>query len=88
MIGSFILHVDGVDHLIELHWVDGQPAWMAESSEALKNYLNTVHGYRTNHPDSPGYPYWWEAIQALGPERLTVIKVPPRESTPPPGAVF
>jgi hypothetical protein len=88
MIGRFTLRKGGQEYVVELHWVEGGPAWVVDSSEALEDYLNTLHGYRSTHPDSPGYPYWWEAIHALGRKNITITETPPRVSRPPKGAVF
>jgi hypothetical protein len=87
VIGSFIWHLKGKDHLVELHWVEGGPAWVTDES-GLELYLNVAFPKKTVHPESPGYPYWWQAIEELGQKNVTIIKVPPRQSEPPMGAKF
>jgi hypothetical protein len=85
MIGKFIWHTPVGDYMVELHWVKGEPVWLCDD-EHLEYALNLIHAYDgTNHPDSPGYPYWWEALKG---KKTTVLVTPPREVDPPLGGIF
>lgn len=87
MIGSFTWHLKGKDHLVELHWVEGGPAWVTDDP-GVELYLNVAFPRKTEHPDSPGYPYWGQALKEIGMGNVTIHKVPPRVSRPPKGAKF
>ena len=41
MIGSFTWHLKGKDHLVELHWVEGGPAWVTDDP-GVELYLNVA----------------------------------------------
>lgn len=87
MIGSFTWHLKGKDHLVELHWVEGGPAWVTDDP-GIELYLNVAFPRKTEHPDSPGYPYWGQALAEIGMKNVTIHKVPPRQTRPPKGAKF
>jgi hypothetical protein len=87
VIGSFTWHLKGKDHLVELHWVEGGPAWVTDDP-GIELYLNVAFPEKNAHPDSPGYPYWWQALGEIGMGNVTIHKVPPRVSRPPKGAKF
>ena len=80
--------------LAELHDVEGQPGlmvWRVPGSKRLESYLNKNYGNDFfSHPDVFGWPQLTSAsykLRQLG-HKVTALKLPPRESVPPEGAVF
>ena len=84
MIGKFIWHTKDGDYTVELHWVEGKPLW-AVDNEAIEYLMNKLYGCAVNHPDSPGYPYWWNALMD---KKTTILKFPHREVDPSLGGIF
>lgn len=80
--------------LAELHDVEGQPGlmvWRVPGSKRLESYLNKNYGNGFfSHPDVFGWPQLTSSsykLRQLG-HKVTALKLPPRESVPPEGAVF
>jgi hypothetical protein len=80
--------------LAELHDVEGQPGqmvWRVPGSKRLESYLTKNYGNDFfSHPDVFGWPQLTSSsyqLRQLG-HKVTALKLPPRESVPPEGAVF
>jgi hypothetical protein len=81
----------GGKSIIQMVYVEpGKHRWVCVGNPEFTGMLNMLFGPRTGiHPDSFGYPYWFDLLAFLKPANIISQQPPPRSpATPMPGIVY